>query len=122
MLDLALGKNSHDIVIEDFDLQLVTDDLFLIQKLKIKLSFFYSEWFLDLTQGIKYYDEVLIKNPNLTTIDNIFKLTIMEDGYFSSLLEYQSDFDLQNRQFSISFKAVKNTGEIFIFPKEVVKI
>ena len=122
MLDIKLDINTHDIIIDDFDLQLCEDDLYLIQKLKIKFLFFYGEWFLDITQGIKYYEEILIKDPNVFTIDNMFKLTIMEDGYFSSIIEYQSDFNLQKREFSVSFKAMKNNGEIFVFPSEVLKI
>lgn len=122
MLDIKLDINTHDIIIDDFDLQLCEDDLYLIQKLKIKFLFFYGEWFLDITQGIKYYEEILIKDPNISTIDNMFKLTIMEDGYFSSIIEYQSDFNLQKREFSVSFKAMKNNGEIFVFPSEVLKI
>jgi len=122
MLDIKLDINSHDIIVDNFDLQLCEDDLYLVQKLKIKFLFFYGEWFLDITQGIKYYEEILIKDPNISTIDNMFKLTIMEDGYFSSIIEYQSNFDLQKREFLVSFKAMKNNGEIFVFPQEVLKI
>lgn len=112
MKDLKLNTSTHDIAIEDSDLQLVDLLDFYAQKVKIVLWFFLAEWFLDTTQGINYFGQVFKKNPNLTLIDSLFKIAILEIDGFIELLEYDSDFDIPLRKLEVNFRADTDAGEL----------
>lgn len=115
--DLKLDKNTHELVIENGDLQFVTGLDYIAQKLKIKLLYFFGEGFLNTTIGIKYHEVVFVKNPNITLLDSLYKLAISEVPGFIELLEYDSDFDIPNRSFTLSFKALTDSG-LLIFNDE----
>lgn len=70
MIDLKLVNDpnaidNHDLVVENYDLQLTSDIDSIRQSLSIRLQFFFSEWFLEVTQGIDFYSTVLVKTPDL---------------------------------------------------------
>jgi hypothetical protein len=111
MKDLKLDEITHDLV-TDTDLQLVSGIDYYAQKVKIVLWFFLAEWFLDTSKGINYIGQVFGKNPNLTLIDNLFKIAILEIDGFLELLQYDSDFDIPLRKLTVDFKADTDAGEL----------
>lgn len=114
MKDLKLDVATHDLVVEDFDLGLVSEIDHVRQHIKTRLLFIYEEWFLDATQGVKYYDLVTVKNPNVPLIDSILKATIRETPDVNEILEYTSDFDASTRRFTVSFKVDTTYGPIIL--------
>lgn len=116
-IDLELEKianGMHDLVIKDFDLQLVRDVDHIRQNLKIRLGFFFEEWFLDSTAGIRYIDFVFVANPNVELIAGIMKTTIQETPGVNSLLSYIQDLDRKNRTLNITFEVDTDFGPIEI--------
>lgn len=109
MLDIKLNSN-HDIDISTFDLELIENSEWLAQKIKIVLLFFFAEWFLDTTKGIKYWELIFVANPNLTLIDSIFKTALLEIEEINELLEYDSEFNRTNRSISLEFTVDTNFG------------
>ena len=103
-IDLKLDLTTHDLAVSNYDLQLVSGIDAVVQKLKIRLSFFYGEWFLDNTSGVKLYETVLVKNPNLRTIAALFKSVIQETRDVLSLLEYTQSFDIRTRKLTVAFR------------------
>ena len=63
MKDIALDTATGDLLLENFDLQLVEGRDQIAQNLMIRLRFILGEWFLDITAGIPYYDDFFIKAP-----------------------------------------------------------
>ncbi len=105
MIDLALNKTTHDMLYAGNDM-LVVDTLdAVIQNLKQRLSFYLREWFLDTTEGINYYDDILVKNPNIPSIESIFKAKIFDTTYVTELLEFQGVYTVTPRNYSVTFKA-----------------
>ncbi|RKZ08920.1 hypothetical protein DRQ25_07830 [Candidatus Fermentibacteria bacterium] len=104
-LDIKLGETSHDLEFENFDLSLVKDLDYLIQKVKIKLMMFYKEWFLDTKVGMDYFNVIFGKKRNLNMIDNLIILTITEVKEVTEILEYSSEFDRASRKLTVTFKA-----------------
>lgn len=120
MIDLELGTDG-DIQIYNGDLVYITETRnaiaqFLAQRLKLILS----EWFLDSSLGVPWFQEILIKNPNFEAIDAIIKKTIIETNGVTELVELNYDFAAQTREFSIEFTA--NTAEGELNFNEVIEI
>lgn len=95
--------SSNDIQLVNNDLQLIEGRDEIAQILKQNLRVFFSEWFLDRTIGILYFEEILKKNPNPATIDAIFKNAILESPGVIELVEYS--LELENRSLILSFRA-----------------
>ena len=112
MIDLKLDTIDHDLDLSSFGLELISDLDRLEQKIKIVLLFFFAEWFLDTTVGIKYHEIIFVANPNLTLIDSLFKTAILEINEVQELLAYDSNFDSTNRSFSLTFTVQSNIGQL----------
>lgn len=112
MLDIKLDKITHDIDLSTFDLQLIDELDQLEQKLKIVLKFFFAEWFLDTTVGIKFIESVYVSNPNLTLIDSLFKTAILEVKDVNELTAYDSIYNKTSRSFSLTFTVKSTFGEL----------
>ena len=117
MQDIGLTprpENSQilDINIVEGDLQIINEIDALVQKIIIKLKFFFAEWYLDTTKGIKYYESILVKNPDINLIENIFKAAIIEEDEITRIVEFKTDYDVVNRLLSIDFIADSIYGEI----------
>lgn len=67
----------------------------LAQRLTVRYKFFLGEWFLDTRQGIPYFRDILVKNPNLSLIQSVFRrATLLTPGVlairrFGTTLEEQ---------------------------------
>ena len=115
MIDLklkTLADGSHDLDVTNFDLGTVDEIDAVRQSLAIRLQFFFGEWFLDTTKGVKLYDFVLIKNPDPNLIASVMKVVILETNDVVNLLEYTQEIDNKTRKLSITFKVDTVFGEL----------
>ncbi len=104
---------------DSHDLEIVNNDLFIVegadevkQKLLQKFKMFYKEWFLDVSQGIPYIEEVFLKQPNTFRVDAILKQTIVSTEGVLELLEYDLDFNNSTRALKLKFLVKTNSGEV----------
>ena len=67
-INLELDKDTSNFVFINGRPQLISDTDNVAQKLRLKLRFWFAEWFTDITDGTKYRELVLIKGPNLSRI------------------------------------------------------
>lgn len=111
MIDLALDNITHDLIFENFDLQLFDDTNQISQNLGIRLRFLLGEWYLDITQGIPYYQEIFKKNPNQIQIESALKAEILDTDGVLELLKFESLFDRRNRRYSVNFTVRTISGE-----------
>lgn len=111
MIDFALDPLTNDLVFEDFDFALVDDTRQIMQNLAIRLRFVLGEWFLDITQGIAYYEDVFRKNPNQIQIESIIKQEIVSTRGVVELTSFEADFNKRTRIFSVRFSARTISGE-----------
>lgn len=114
-IDWQLNPLTWDIDIDDttdWNLSLVTGIDYYVQKCRIKLQTFLGEWYLDTTVGVGYYETILVKNPNLTNVDNLLKLTVLEIEGINSLIEWRSSFDIRRRMLRVVFRADTDAGEL----------
>lgn len=122
MADISLDYNKasptyKDLLVIDGDLVLTSDENELgtnpiLQDCVQRLSFFWREWFLDNTQGLPFYQQILIKNPDLAKIDALFINVILGTPGIESLLSYSFDLNTVTRTLTVKFKANTSSGVI----------
>lgn len=104
-MDIKIDENRELVLTSDGDLALVQDDRDgIIQELNIRLAFFYSEWFLDVTQGVPYLEVILKKGTSVQTVNGIFiqEINAIED--VNEILEFDTTFDGDTRVYRLDFK------------------
>lgn len=111
MIDIALDKKNHDLIIEDFDFVLYDDVSQIMQNLNIRLRFFLGEWFLNVFQGIPYYEAFFIKNPNLIFVESYLKNEILTTRGILELTEFETSFESKKRIYKVRFSALAISGE-----------
>ena len=140
--DLALSRNSHDlfwnkltieeIVIWD-DGKTVWDnttrwvdnhvsDKYSIwpingadkvaQQVKINLLSFLGEWFLDITYGVPYLEEILVKNPHMAVVETIFRNHILSVPHVTRIDALSLDWNRKNRVLGVQFTCNTDYGPI----------
>jgi hypothetical protein len=112
MKDIALDKTTGDLLLQDFDLQLVENQDQITQNLAIRLRFILGEWFLDISAGVSYYQDFFIKAPNQIRIESVLKQEILNTPGVSEILSFTSNFDDQRRIYSVTFSVSTIQGEI----------
>lgn len=107
-----------DLAIVDHKLVLIAELPYLRQKLAARLKFFLGEWYLDLRQGIPYYRDVFVKNPNLPVVRSLLRRVILGTPGVVALPRFDLVFDETNRKATFSFEAVSKKGTIVVAPTD----
>lgn len=112
MKDITIDLNTNDLLFNKYDLSLVGGLDRIRQKLFIRLRFFYGEWYLDTTQGVKYFDEVFVKNPTLSRIQAIIKSVITDTPGVIEVLKMRCNIDNKSRTLNVSFTVSTEYGNL----------
>lgn len=109
MKDLLLGSD-HDLVIQDYDFVLTTENQALIQRIKQHLLFIKGEWFYNEEMGTEYYPYIADKDLS------ILKLTIADAirnvKGVKELIDFSSDVDGKTRTMNISFEVIDDLDNL----------
>lgn len=113
MIDLQLVENENDLELINKDFQLTSSlSRYVSQKLRIRLSFFRGEWYLNINKGIPYFESVFVKNPNISYIEDLIILEINTCPGVSELLSLSLEIETPTRELIINFSVKLNSGEI----------
>ena len=105
MTDIKLDNQTHDLIYENGDLKLTLNQSeSLAQRLKVKLSTFQGEWFLNDQLGLPYYQRIFTKGVSKATVDTIYLRAISSEPEVIQVLDFDSSMDNANRIYSLSFK------------------
>lgn len=112
MKSFALGdKDRWDIGIDEAGNFVFVDGLNQLgQFLRNRLLFIKNEWKYNISIGVTYYEYILIDNPNIKTIESIFKKVILETPEVSSILEF--NLSIGNYILNVKFKVKSTFGVI----------
>lgn len=111
MIDLKLVPQTNDLQFTTFDFSLVDGLEQIAQNLAIRLRFFLGEWYLNITEGVPYYEFILIKNPIQIQVESILKQEILDTKDVLELTGFTSSFDKAKRIFSVRFSCLCISGE-----------
>lgn len=111
MITRALN-DCNDIFLNGNRISVNQDAEQVAQKVKTKLLFYQGEWFLDITVGVPYFQQVFVKPALIGTIESLIKSQIINTEGVSRLTSFSSNFDRSTRKMSVSFSALTIYGEI----------
>lgn len=102
------------------DLDLTSGNLVVIedlgpvtaQKLTNKFLLFLGEWFIDTRIGVPYFQQVMLKNPNLSAIGQLFRKIILNTPGVDSILQASLEFDVTQRVLNAAFKVQLADGTV----------
>lgn len=92
---------------------------FVRQRLSIKFKFFLAEWFLNRREGIPYYRDVLVKNPDIELIRALFIDVIRSEPMVARIPSLDLIYDARERLLSFAFIAtLTNNEQIIVTPND----
>jgi len=118
--DLALSRADHDMwftVAADgppkkYAITPINGADKVAQQIKITLLAFLGEWFLDVTFGVPYLEDILVKNPRMNTIEVILRAHINAVPHVIRLENFFMAFDAARRTLEVNFVAQTDYGPI----------
>lgn len=114
MLDILLG-NSGDLKITDSgDIELTNS---VRQAIRVRLRWFLGEWRLGPDAGIPWFEEILIKNPNIDRCCQLFREAILSVEEVKNVTNMSLTIDPKTRRAVLKFSA---TTEEETFNEEVL--
>lgn len=118
--DFALDAQRHDLIFldDESDFILIDNAERVAQQIKIQLLTFLGEWFLDTLHGMPYLDYVLVKNPNIELIRQIFREAILSVDDVKSVNSIEIDYDVRQRVMKLEYEAETAYG--LVTRKEVL--
>jgi hypothetical protein len=119
MIDFELNPVTNDLIFEDFDFALIDDTKQIMQNLAIRLRFVLGEWYLDITQGVPYFEIFFRKAPNQIQIESILKEEITNTRGILELTSFESNYNSRSRLYSVKFSARSISGEDLIKEMEL---
>ena len=112
--DLAIENNRFVLTVNDSDEE-------IRQRIIQRLKFFRGEWFLDLTEGLPYFQAIFVKGTPADIIEAAFKNRIIGTDGVVTLSRFdpiELDSKLRNLTVSFDVKTI-NGNTIFINNLEV---
>lgn len=117
MSDIKL-QNNGDIDLTEGRLSLLTTEQELTrQRLLINLKTYRGEWYLDLSEGIPYFQRILQRGSK-TVADTIFKSAINDDDNVLSINSFTSTLNSAGI-YSLSFQVTTTSGEIVTVQQDI---
>jgi hypothetical protein len=111
MSDLWLDDEG-DLVIENGDLVLTTGQEAIKQHILQRLKSYRGEWFLNIEDGVPYFQDILKKNPNPRAVDGALKVAIVETPGVTELTSFDLKYDTLTRGLKLSFSCNTISGSV----------
>ncbi len=91
-----------------------TPDLitYTAQRLFDNLCFFLNEWFLDLNEGIPYFEKIIGQKPDLPLVDTLYRRAILATVGVGAITNLKLDFDRATRILAVRFEATLTDGSV----------
>lgn len=112
MIDILVDPITHKIDFCGGDLKLVDGLDQLKQWIKQKLLVIFGEWPRRGNDGIKYIEEVFIKNPNSVTIDAMFRTSIDEIQEITDITNFNYIENKKENNITINYEVISIYGNI----------
>lgn len=119
MANLKLATDG-DLDFSTGNLQIVTGTAEIAQKVSVRLKFFLGEWFLDQRLGIPYFQQVFIKNPQFSVLNNLFRGVVVNTPGIAEVQSFSLALNSATRTLTVTFLARASTGENINFNEEFV--
>lgn len=113
--DLLLDQTSNDLVISNGELQFTTKKPDEVrQRLGIRLRTFENEWFIDLSYGIPYMQQIISQARRKDEIDVLLVSEIRDEDGVDGITGYSSTWDRYTREYSFTADILTGNGEVTV--------
>lgn len=111
-MDIALnGYDAKFVNGPDISSMIVNEQADVVaQRLTIRLRTFSKEWFLNTEYGVPYFQRILRKGVNKTTVDNVLREQILEESGVLEIVSFNSEFNPSARSYSCNFQVKTASG------------
>jgi hypothetical protein len=107
---IAIKIPAGDLKLEDGTTKIVDGPEYAEQRIAVTCDFFLGEFFLNVKEGIPYFRDILIKNPNPDTVRSVFRRAIMQTpGIVSANVTWT--VDAAQRKGFVEFEAIHKSGQ-----------
>ena len=103
------------------DLKLTNGDLVIIdgvdqikQAIWSNFRFFLGEWFLDTREGVPYFQEILVKSPDMGTVSSAFRSALLKTVGVIEILTFRLEHDRPTRTLRFDFSVRVQGNEVLI--------
>jgi hypothetical protein len=86
----------------------------IVQRIKQKFGFFLGEWFLDQRLGLPYFEDILVKNPDIGQVTSIFRSTLVGTPGLGQVLSINVEVDKRTRTGSVNFEALLEDPSVIV--------
>lgn len=124
MSDIKLSRSgqTRDLFLGGHGLNVVDGEEAIDQQITIRLRTFLAEWFLDERVGIPYFRHILVKNPNIPLVHNVFRKTILSTPGVASVDSLNLDIDTVARTLTVTFSATLDTGSTLTYSPFILEL
>ena len=110
MMDFKLGDNGDILIVSGKFELLNTIQESVKQRLNISLRTFLGEYFLDISQGIPYRQQIFNKGITPKETDAIFLAKILEDTDVIKVTSFSSIYTSSTRGYDLKFEVLTTDG------------
>lgn len=103
-----------DVALTNGAARVVGRSAYVRQKLAARFKFFLGEWFLDRREGVPYYRDVLVHNPDLLLIRSIFRRVALSVQGIVELQRFELVYDAAKRNLAFDIVAILDDGETLV--------
>lgn len=113
-MDILLDTTTHDIKLTMvnglLELTLTDGPAAVEQDWKIRMWTFKGEWFADQRIGVPYFQNILVKNPDLTLIGSIFRRVALSTTGIAAVLDLTMGFERVSRNLTVAIEVRLEDG------------
>ncbi len=91
----------------------IEDSAATVQAVTTRLRMFRGEWFLNLQEGVPWFQSVFVKPARQAVADKLIRDTINQTDGVESIISYDSNYNSSTRRLSVTFTARTIYGEEF---------
>lgn len=101
-------------------IQFISEAEEIAQTVKTRLKLFLGEYFRDISDGTPWFQQILGKGSTLGVKESLIKRRISQTEGVSSIFQFETDFDLANRRYSVQAGILTPFGQATISLTDVL--
>ena len=117
---MTVRKLEDDKDIATSGTQFLSDQKEIAQTVATRLRLFMGEYFRDITKGAPWFQDILGKGQSPGVRDAAIKRVVLQTQGVTSVFEFNTDFDLQTREYSVSMGIVTPFGKEIITLSDII--
>jgi hypothetical protein len=107
-----------DLALENGDLVIVTGPEQIRQAIQSRFRMFLGEWFLDLREGVPYFQDILIKSPDEQVIRSVFRRVLQTTPGVLEITLFELIRNREERELRFRFECLVEGGRVTVTPED----